>query len=614
REAHPALLQAALVGWLHFAPSSDTLPVAVADKRSGIGKTALYGQNQVPAGTSHDFVLVAINIFAVLQFAVALQTNSLTDMQLILLWTPAITMAMKRVLFEAQFPPLVMLYNIGVMAGSGVLLLVLRAPEQAYRRCYFGILAVLSISASHVNAEPLSRRLSVESGNLANVSARRTLIGCRALASLHAVMTGTRFEIGWGDAGMLIPAVVLSCALYTVAWRAVSALLPGDAQSAVYLQATVVLLLSPLFFSFPNVDVERFCFLLPALALALQATVMQKLSQIDGTKYDRRPSTPKRLGWPSLGQVEPTAPAQPHTGKQVSAGNKADLIRKTGDLLTPNPALAAGETLPLYTPACPRLAPLKIHRPTPVCSSVVIPFVNYEDTSNPKMVTMEKAAKKRRLYDVFYFNSEMEMVDIRLMELWDAVDYFVIKEAAFTYTGKVKLLYFDILKPRYAAFMDKIIHIPLANLEEQVGDGQVKAPPSGRGEHWDREYAVRDLLLRKGLHVAAPAVGDIVVVSDLDEIPRAEYLHELKHCSGWESGIAKTPNRACLQPDFFYYNFEYIKNNEPWWHPDLYVYQGPGTIHGSSRWEGHSRNPGIACLHKAAWHCSYCFPTIDSII
>ncbi|KAI8817634.1 glycosyl transferase [Fimicolochytrium jonesii] len=227
---------------------------------------------------------------------------------------------------------------------------------------------------------------------------------------------------------------------------------------------------------------------------------------------------------------------------------------------------------------------------------------------------MKGVAAPRRLFDVFYFNTEMEMLDIRLMTLWNVVDYFVIMEAGFTYTGKDKPFIFGEMKDnRYSAFKSKIIHIPVANMDTPVDDGLPDIPASGASNDWKRENAVRDYLLRQGLKAASPADGDIVVVSDLDEIPRPDYLQTLKTCHGWET-VSKRKDRICMKSDMFYYNFEWMQPHTAWWHPDVYVWKGDGTIRGTSRWEGHQSTEDIACIDHAAWHCSYCFPTMDYLI
>ena len=46
------------------------------------------------------------------------------------------------------------------------------------------------------------------------------------------------------------------------------------------------------------------------------------------------------------------------------------------------------------------------------------------------------------VYDVFMFSSELDILDIRLRELWDVVDFFVLVESLTYYSGEPKPAYF----------------------------------------------------------------------------------------------------------------------------------------------------------------------------
>lgn len=48
----------------------------------------------------------------------------------------------------------------------------------------------------------------------------------------------------------------------------------------------------------------------------------------------------------------------------------------------------------------------------------------------------------RRAYDCFIFWKELDLLDLRLHELADAVDYFVLAEATHTFSGHPKPLHF----------------------------------------------------------------------------------------------------------------------------------------------------------------------------
>ena len=49
---------------------------------------------------------------------------------------------------------------------------------------------------------------------------------------------------------------------------------------------------------------------------------------------------------------------------------------------------------------------------------------------------------KRKIFDCFIFFNEFDLLEIRLTELYDHVDYFVMAEANTTHTGNPKPFYF----------------------------------------------------------------------------------------------------------------------------------------------------------------------------
>ena len=117
------------------------------------------------------------------------------------------------------------------------------------------------------------------------------------------------------------------------------------------------------------------------------------------------------------------------------------------------------------------------------------------------------------IYDCFTFFNELDLLEIRLNELAGAVDRFVLVEAPLTHNGDPKPLHYAKNKARFAAFNDRIIHVVVRdfNAAEQGATFDERA--------WMRESIQRNAIAR-GLADAAP--DDLAIVSDLDEIPRAE--------------------------------------------------------------------------------------------
>jgi beta-1,4-mannosyl-glycoprotein beta-1,4-N-acetylglucosaminyltransferase len=115
------------------------------------------------------------------------------------------------------------------------------------------------------------------------------------------------------------------------------------------------------------------------------------------------------------------------------------------------------------------------------------------------------------IYDCFTFFNELELLELRLNELAGVVDRFVLVEATQTHTNKSKPLHYQENRARFSEFHDKIIHIV-------VDDLPVSSDP------WVPENFQRNCIAR-GLTKCRP--DDFVLVSDLDEIPRASVVAEM---------------------------------------------------------------------------------------
>ncbi len=111
---------------------------------------------------------------------------------------------------------------------------------------------------------------------------------------------------------------------------------------------------------------------------------------------------------------------------------------------------------------------------------------------------------RRRVFDVFPFNNELRMLRLKLHEMSDWVDGFVLVEARQTFTGAPKPLVFQENKDQFAEFASKIIHVV------------VDAFPPYVRHAWAREYHQRDMGV-VALDGRA-SEDDLVIISDTDEI------------------------------------------------------------------------------------------------
>ncbi|NBP02199.1 MAG: hypothetical protein EBU90_19160 [Proteobacteria bacterium] len=117
-----------------------------------------------------------------------------------------------------------------------------------------------------------------------------------------------------------------------------------------------------------------------------------------------------------------------------------------------------------------------------------------------------------KVYDCFMFFNELDIVELRFEELYHSVDYFVIAESNVTHAGNPKPYIFLDNWDRFTKFHDKIRHIKVDDVPENVG-GMFR-------DKFQREALSRGL---SDLHT-----DDLVIVSDLDEIPRAELIDMIK--------------------------------------------------------------------------------------
>lgn len=118
--------------------------------------------------------------------------------------------------------------------------------------------------------------------------------------------------------------------------------------------------------------------------------------------------------------------------------------------------------------------------------------------------------------DLFYFNNELDILEIRLNILNDVVDKFVIIEARETFSGVSKPLYYLENKERFAKWNDKIIHCIVETGDKELETMALLSPNTGKGEHyWLREFYQKEYA-KNALTFCSDS--EIVFISDVDEI------------------------------------------------------------------------------------------------
>jgi len=127
-----------------------------------------------------------------------------------------------------------------------------------------------------------------------------------------------------------------------------------------------------------------------------------------------------------------------------------------------------------------------------------------------------------KIIDCFTFYNEMDLLNYRLNILDDIVDYFVIVESTHTHVGKEKELFFGNNKEFFKKFEEKIIHIIVDDLPLKILNSNKSI------DAWINEKFQRNQIAR-GLKKINLNQEDIIIVTDLDEIPDKNTLEKIKN-------------------------------------------------------------------------------------
>jgi hypothetical protein len=117
-----------------------------------------------------------------------------------------------------------------------------------------------------------------------------------------------------------------------------------------------------------------------------------------------------------------------------------------------------------------------------------------------------------KVFDCFTFYNEFDILELRLEELWDTVDYFVISEGNYTHQSNPKPFYLKDNWDKIKKYESKIRHVMLEDMPQ--------SPDTWVNERHQRRE------LRRALTDLQP--DDIVIVSDCDEIPRPAAIEAIK--------------------------------------------------------------------------------------
>ncbi|EKX38222.1 hypothetical protein GUITHDRAFT_144340 [Guillardia theta CCMP2712] len=188
--------------------------------------------------------------------------------------------------------------------------------------------------------------------------------------------------------------------------------------------------------------------------------------------------------------------------------------------------------------------------------------------------------KPRRVYDMVTFFQETQMLLLRLHELNSTVDVHVVVEGDRTFRGDAKQRLLPRWLRRFQSFKHKLrlVFAPLPahldiSLDPCTSEGKcaqdvfdqalANSWTSGYRNWFKREWYSRHALAW-GLWDAQP--DDLLILGDVDEIPRASLVRAMKECEGVGDAVG-------MSSQWFQYKWWMVKKDRYFWTPALLLFR-----------------------------------------
>jgi beta-1,4-mannosyl-glycoprotein beta-1,4-N-acetylglucosaminyltransferase len=213
------------------------------------------------------------------------------------------------------------------------------------------------------------------------------------------------------------------------------------------------------------------------------------------------------------------------------------------------------------------------------------------------------------VYDAVIFSVELDLLEIRMRELYDVVDTFIVTESNVTFSGDAREYVLEKNMDQLAFAKDKLVYIKIGDL----------TPHNPLSQFPKEDPFANEVKMRVGVSRAIdnlfPRVGSIILQSDVDEIPSSKAVSLLKHCNGWGDVIH-------LGMPSYLYSFEFPMQRSK---SSSKANNGEGA--GSRQWRASAKRYGTesyrgythsrqsdAILEKAGWHLTFAFKYIDDFV
>ena len=175
------------------------------------------------------------------------------------------------------------------------------------------------------------------------------------------------------------------------------------------------------------------------------------------------------------------------------------------------------------------------------------------------------------IIDSFLFFNELDLLEIRLEYLYPIVDKFIIVEAGQSFKGNTKKFNFEDNIKRYLKYLDKIYYFKIEDIHSDEKEFYYYINNSNNKilkkinhfikshNHYDKSNLsyLLDTYHRECIHIALNKIcnkKDLVLISDLDEIPCYQNLKKIK-----KRNKTKDP-MVFIQKEFQFF-FNNLSNN-----------------------------------------------------
>lgn len=178
--------------------------------------------------------------------------------------------------------------------------------------------------------------------------------------------------------------------------------------------------------------------------------------------------------------------------------------------------------------------------------------------------------------DGFIFNDELDLLELRLLELDEYVDRFVLVECDHSFSGAKKPLHYERNRHRFGKWDSKIVHIVAKFSEEEWEIPAIE---------WHQRRTIAE-------GFSDLDMTDYIMISDVDEIPNRTTVRDL---------VKRGPAHPVVLEQHLFYHYVNLKLKAMWRGP-IIMPRGLGEL--DCQMIRDTRN-SLPCIQDGGWHFSW---------